>query len=318
MYLNVFFWLIMVAVSVLFALLARRAWRARNAIVKWVGVVLSGLLTLLVAIVSVVTLVGLVKLYAPKNAPIPDLKVAGTPEQIQRGEHLANAFCVECHSPNRQLPLIGGRDMGADFPLPLGSFVPANLTPAGDLKDWSDGEIMRVLRSGIDRDRRQLLFMSTVNVRHMSDNDLEAVIAFLRSQPAVVNKTQEPPDQPSLLAAIMMGAGMLPKGEAPVTGTITAPSKGPTVEYGEYMIGFQDCRDCHGEDLKGGKQGQLAPIGPNLSVVKGWTQEQFITTIRTGVDPNGWHLRDVMPWKTIGRLDDVELAAMHAYLASLP
>jgi mono/diheme cytochrome c family protein len=285
--------------------------------VKWGGVVLSGLLSLVFAAVSVVSLIGLFDFYVPKNIPVPDLKVSGTPEQIQRGEHLANAFCVECHSTNRQLPLSGGRDMGADFPIPLGSFVPSNLTPGGELKDWSDGEIMRVLRSGVDNNGRPLMIMSNVNVRHMSDEDLEAMIAFLRSQPAVENETQEPPDQPTFLAALMFGGGMLPKGEAPVAGPIIAPPKGPTVEYGEYMVGFQDCRDCHGEDLKGGKPGQLAPIGPNLGVVKDWTQEQFITTFRTGVDPNGWHLSDNMPWETIGRLDDVELAAMHAYLSAL-
>lgn len=318
MYVNILFWLIMVAVCVLFGWLAWRAWRAKNALIKWGGGILSSLLTLIVAAVSVVTLIGLVKIYMPRNAPIPDLTVAGTPEQIQRGEHFANAFCVDCHSTDGQLPLSGGRDMGKDFPLPLGSFVPANLTPAGPLKDWSDSEIMRVLRSGVDPEGRGLFIMSNVNVRHMSDADLEAVIAFLRSQPAVDNRTQEPPDQPSLLGAIMGGAGMLPQGEAPVTGTITAPPEGPTVEYGQYLIGFQDCRDCHGEELTGGKPGQLAPIGPNLRQVKGWTQEQFITTIRTGVDPSGYHLKDTMPWKTIGRLDDVELAAMHAYLASLP
>jgi mono/diheme cytochrome c family protein len=318
MYVNILLWLVMVAVCVLFGWLARRAWRARNAIVKWAGVVLSGLLTLVLAVVSVVTLVGLVKAYAPKNIPISNVTVAGTPEQIQRGEHLANAFCVECHSTNRQLPLSGGRDMGTDFPIPLGSFVPPNLTPGGELKDWSDGEIMRLLRSGVDNNGRVLMFMSLVNVRYMSDDDLNAVIAFLRSQHAVDNKTQDPPDQPTLLAAIMSGAGMLPKPLPPVTEPIIAPPVGPTVEYGEYMISFQDCRGCHGADLTGGTPGQLPPVGPNLRQVKGWTPEQFITTIRTGVDPSGYHLKDTMPWQTMGRLDDVELAAMHAYLASLP
>jgi mono/diheme cytochrome c family protein len=279
---------------------------------------LSGLLTLALAVVSVVTLLGLIKLYAPKNIPVPDVKVAGTPEQIQRGQHLANAFCVECHSTNRELPLSGGNDMGKEIPIPLGSFVPPNLTPGGELKDWSDGEILRVLRSGVDEKGRPLMLMSNVNVRHMSDADLAAVIAFLRSQPAVENKTQDPPDQPTFLAAIMGGAGMLPQPEAPVAGSISAPPAGPTAEYGEYMIGFQDCRDCHGEDLTGGTPGQLAPVGPNLRLVKGWTAEQFITTLRTGVDPSGHQLKETMPWKTVSRLDDVELTAMHAYLASLP
>jgi len=318
MYTNIALWLVMVAVCVLFGWLALKAWRAKNAMIKWAGVVLSGLLTLALAVVSVVTLIGLVKVYAPKNIPVPDIKVAGTPEQIQRGQHLANAFCVECHSTSRELPLSGGRDMGKDFPIPLGSFVPPNLTPGGELKDWSDGEILRVLRSGVDDKEHGLMFMSIVQVRHMSDDDLAAVIAFLRSQPAVENKTQEPPDQPTFLAAIMSGAGMLPKPLAPVTGPITAPPVGPTAEYGEYLIGFQDCRGCHGADLTGGTPGQLPPVGPNLRLVKGWTAEQFITTLRTGVDPSGHQLKDTMPWQTISRLDDVELSAMHAYLASLP
>src|SRR5574341_765738 len=318
MYLNILFWLIMLAVSVLFGWLTWRAWRAKNAIMKWGGVVLSGLLTLIVAALSVVTLMGLVKLYAPRDAPIPDLKVAGTPEQIQRGEHLANAFCVTCHSVSGELPLTGGVDLGKDVPLPLGTFVSVNLTPAGPLKNWSDGEIMHVLRNGIDPDGHWTLMMSNVNVRHMSDEDLQAVIAFLRSQPAVVNETQDPPDQPTLLAAIMLGAGMLPEGQAPITGVITAPPKGSTVEYGQYVLSYQDCRGCHGEDLTGGKKGQLAPVGPNLRVVKGWTQEQFITTLRTGVDPSGHRLSAQMPWKAVGRLDDEELAAAYAYLTSLP
>jgi mono/diheme cytochrome c family protein len=315
---NFVFWLLMVAVSALFGWLTWRSWHARHVFVKWGGVIVSGLLTLVMAGISVITLIGLVKAYAPKNIPIPDLTVAGTPEQIRRGEHLANAFCVDCHSTNRQLPLSGGKDMGPDFPMPLGSFVPSNLTPGRELKDWSDGEIMRLLRSGIDTDGRKLMVMSNVNVRHMSDEDLESVIAYLRSQPAVSNETPDPPDRATLLGIVLLGAGMLPEGEAPVTGPIIAPPKGVTVEYGEYMVGFQDCRDCHGEDLNGGKPGQLAPIGPPLAVVKSWTQEEFISTFRTGIDPSGSQISESMPWDTLGRLDDVELAAMHAYLSSLP
>ena len=35
-----------------------------------------------------------------------------------------------------------------------------NLTPAGPLKDWSDGEIFRAIRNGIDRDGQVLFAMS--------------------------------------------------------------------------------------------------------------------------------------------------------------
>jgi mono/diheme cytochrome c family protein len=144
------------------------------------------------------------------------------------------------------------------------------------------------------------------------------VIAYLRSQPAVENKTPDPPDRANLLAALLFGAGMIPGGLPPVEGAIVAPPKAPSVAYGEYILSFQDCRNCHGEDLKGGKEGQLAPIGWNLDPVKQWTAEQFIATMRTGVNPDGYHLSVNMPWKQVGRLDDVELQAVHAYLASLP
>jgi mono/diheme cytochrome c family protein len=318
MLVNILGWLVLVGITVLFGWLAWRSWRARNAVLKRVGLILSGLLCLVFAAVSVVVLTGLVRIYKPVKVSVPDLQIAGTPEQIARGEHLANSFCTGCHSTNGELPLTGGLDLGADLPMNLGTFVSVNLTPAGPLKDWSDEDIFQALRHGYNPKGRKLVLMSNVRVRNMGDEDLMAVIAYLRNQPGVENETQDPPDQPNFLAVAMAGAGMLPLGLPPVEGVITAPPKEPTAEYGQYIVGYQDCRDCHGEDLRGGVEGQLAPIGPPLMVVKSWSAEDFIQTMRTGVDPSGHQLLDTMPWKQIGRMDDIELTAMHAYLSSMP
>jgi mono/diheme cytochrome c family protein len=318
MIVNVIGWLALVGLAILFAWLVWRSWKAKNAFVKWGGLLISGLLFLVFALVSAVALVGLFKIYMPVKVAVPDLQIAGTPEQIQRGEHLADSFCTSCHSTTGDLPLTGGVDLGKEIPMPLGTFVSVNLTPAGPLKDWSDEDIFRALRHGYNTQGRKLVLMSNVRVRYMSDEDIKAVIAYLRNQPGVENVTQDPPDKPSLLAVTMAGAGMLPLGLPPVDGVVTAPTKGPTIEYGEYILGYQDCRDCHGADLRGGVQGQLGPIGPPLMLVKSWTAEDFIKTMRTGVDPSGHQLIEAMPWKQIGRMDDMELTAIHAYLASLP
>jgi len=315
---NLLTWLVIVVVTVVFGWLTWRAWRAKRWFVKWPGVVLSGLLTLVLGLVSVLAAIGLYQFYAPRGSPIEELQVAGTPEQIARGEHLAKIECVGCHALNGELPLSGGRDVAADLPLPLGSFISINLTQGGPLKDWSDGEILRVLREGVDRDGRPLVVMSVNTVRYFSDEDKQAIIAYLRSQPSVVTETPDPPDRPTLLFAVMVGAGQI-KFEPPVT--VVAPPKGPTAEYGAYIMGWRDCRGCHGADLNGGtgEPAGLSPKGPSLRVVQGWTLEQFMTTLRTGVDPSGHALdSSQMPWKEIGLMDDDELGALYAYLKALP
>lgn len=303
-------------VAAFFGFLTWRAWHAKNAIVKWVGVVFGALLTVIFLLVALVTTRGLYEAYRPRGNPVEQIRVQGTPEQIARGQHLANALCASCHTTNTQLPLSGGRDVAADSPIPIGHFYSINLTPAGPLKDWSDGEILRVLREGIDRDGQPLLVMSSNGVRYLSEEDKQAVIAYLRSQPPVVNDIPNPPDQPNLLAAFLVGAGVITFRE-PLSGQVTAPPHGATPEYGKYIIAYQDCDVCHGKDLTGGTD-PVAPHGPNLRLVKGWTLDQFITTMRTGTDPSGHQLKETMPWQYFSRLDDQELGAVYAYLHAMP
>jgi len=311
---NIVALLVLIAFVVLFAWLARRAFRSKRGLIKWVGVILAGLSTLLLSLLSVFAVIGLFKVYAPRGGPVPDITVEGTAAQIARGEHLAYAFCAICHSLDNQLPLSGGRDVGKDSPVPVGELIAANLTAAGRLRDWSDGEIFRAMREGTDRDGRPLITMSALSYRNLSDEDLQAVIAYLRSQAARQNET--PPDNPNLLFAIFSGAGLVPEPK-PITGAVVAPPLDATADYGEYIVSYAGCRDCHGANLSGGGGG-LTPAGPNLGVVTGWTQDQFITTMRTGVDPGG-HALDPrqMPWESIGKLDDVELAALYDYLHAL-
>jgi mono/diheme cytochrome c family protein len=193
--------------------------------------------------------------------------------------------------------------------------VSANLTPGGPLKDYTDGEILRVLREGVDKNGRKLVVMSGIFVRNMSDEDLKALIAYLRSEDPVENDVPKQLDQVNLVGAAMAGLGLVPSQPA-VMGSIVAPDKAVTAEYGQYVISYQDCRVCHGPDLNGGKN-QLTPNGPSLLAVKGWTQADFIQTLRTGVAPDGHQLNSIMPWKAAGRLDDTDLGALYLYITSL-
>jgi mono/diheme cytochrome c family protein len=303
---------ILFLIAIMLAWSAVRAWRSENQFLRWGGAGSACLLALAVSAAIVLLGGGLLKLNA-RTAPVPALKVAATPDQIQRGRAIANSFCGACHSKTGTLT--GGVDIGEHFPIRVGSLVSSNLTPAGQLRNWSDGEIFRAIRNGIDARGRWLIVMSYTNAGKLSDEDIEAVIAYIRSQPAAGETTPDPPDQLNPLGLMMLTAGMLPGGKPIQSGAIKAPPHRPTAQYGEYILSFQDCRECHGADLKGGVQGQLAPIGPGLGLVKDWKLEDFISTMRTGIDPAGHELGERMPWRPIGKMDDEALTAVYEYLA---
>jgi hypothetical protein len=115
--------------------------------------------------------------------------------------------------------------IGKHFPFPVGSFVSSNLTPAGRVNHYSDGEIFRAIRNGVDADGHWLTVMSYTNAGKLSDDDIQALIAYIRSQPGAGQETVNPPDQLNLLGVIMLGAGMLPGSKPVFTGVITAPPK---------------------------------------------------------------------------------------------
>lgn len=305
----------LIALAALLAWSGFRTWRAKNSIVKWGGIGLLAPLSVAVLSASALTSLGMIKQHS-RSAPVPDIKVAATPELVARGKGISDGLCGACHSHTGTLT--GGYDLAVELQVPIGSFVAANLTPAGPLKLWSDGEIFRAIRNGVDADGRWLTMMSYVNAGRLSDDDIKAVIAYIRSVPAAGDPTPDPPDHMNMLGLAMLGAGMLPDGKPIITGHVSGPLKGPTFEFGEYILAYQDCRECHGKNLSGGVPGQLAPLGPDLNLVKDWTLAGFLAAMRTGVDPNGHQISEQMPWRSVGKMDDDELAAIYQYLTHMP
>jgi mono/diheme cytochrome c family protein len=310
---NVIVLVIFVCAFLIGGLLCIRTRKIGNRPLRLLGVSASVLVTVVPVLIAVLMEIGLVKQHL-RSAPVPDLKMTATPGLIERGANIANALCSACHSESG--PMQGGLDMGKEFPLPLGTFVSANLTPAGPLRNWSDGEVFRAIRNAIDADGRWLTIMSYTNTGKLSDEDIEALIIFLRRLPAAGAVTADPPDHLTPIGLVMLGAGLLPTGKPVYTGTITAPSRGPTAQYGGYLISYNDCRECHGPNLTGGGSHQLGPPAPSLGHVRTWTLDQFRDTLRTGVDPYGHELGAQMPWKSLGRFADDDLRAIYQYLVA--
>jgi mono/diheme cytochrome c family protein len=226
-------------------------------------------------------------------------------------------LCPLCHSPNGKAPL-AGQNFGKDGP-PVGTIYASNLTPAGEINDWSDGEVIRAIREGVHKSGRPLVIMPSEVFHNLSDTDVQAIVAYLRSQPAVRPST--PPTKLNVVAALFIGSGVFhTSAQVPITQPIVAPTEGASADYGRYLVSILGCRLCHGENLAGRRPGGAGPpAGPNLTlIVPRWTEEEFIRTLRTGVNPYRHTLTAGMPWQAVSAFaGDDDLRGIYAYLHGL-
>lgn len=120
---------------------------------------------------------------------------------VERGRYLASIMdCTGCHTPGALAGkpdmerYLGGAQMGFQVP-EIGIFYPPNLTP--DIKtgigSWSEEQIITALRTGVRPDGRTLSpVMPYLSYAHMTDADVAALAAFLKSLPPVTNKVPGP------------------------------------------------------------------------------------------------------------------------------
>jgi cytochrome c553 len=157
--------------------------------------------TLASVLAFALTLVGFYKVNFPPVRGTPsDIKIAATPEQLARGAKIAQ-ICAGCHSATEDPPLTGQNMFANGGGPPVGTMYAPNLTPAGEIKDWTDGEIIRAIREGIHKSGRSLIVMPA-EIFATSDADVQSVVAFLRSQPAT--GAQSPPTKLNVVGALLI------------------------------------------------------------------------------------------------------------------
>ncbi len=258
------------------------------------------------------------------RVPVGNVDVPTGPEALARGRHLVQAVaqCTNCHGED-----LAGRRVGDD-PW-LGRLFAPNLTRGrGGVGSHSDAELVRSIRSGVGRDGRALLMMPAQYLRSLSDGDLGAIIAYLRSLPPVDREVPPPRVGPVARLLFFLGrlSDVVPAEALAAAGPPPpAPPPGVSVEYGRYLVDAAGCRVCHRADLDGGLH-PLAlpgePVPPDLTLsgaLRSWSERDFLRTLRTGITPDGRGLDDAfMPWRRIGQMTDAELTAIWRYLRSLP
>ena len=173
------------------------------------------------------------------EAPYPDIIASTDSAVIARGKHLvfSSAHCIDCHNKQNSDSLINlGQEVplsgGVAFELPVGTIYSKNITPDKEtgIGRYSDGEIARALRYGVHPNGTAVFdFMPFHNT---SDEDLTAIISYLRAQKPVKNKV---PGHELNAIGKAVNAFMVkpvgPTGEVPKS---VVPDT--TAVYGKYLV----------------------------------------------------------------------------------
>ena len=163
------------------------------------------------------------------------------------------------------------------------------------------------------------------DIANLTDADLAAIVAYVRSRPAVDNIV--PPVSVGPVGRALFLAGKLPilHAERIDHGRVHAPSivPGPTAEYGAYLASV-GCMGCHGPQYAGGHIASGPPDWPpaaNLTAagrLPQWNERIFRTVLREGKRPDGSTVNTVMPVRATTHLTDDEIEALWLYLRTLP
>jgi len=291
-------------------------------VLKWIGIVLGALAVLLIAAGLFLYISGNSTINKTYDVQVETVDIPEDAASIERGRHLAEVTCSGCHGEN-----YAGTPFFKDPA--IGSFPSANLTSgAGGVGgNFNDEDWVRAIRHGVAEDGKSLVIMPSNATYYYSDQDLGALIGYLKSLPAVDNELGE--KSWGVMGVLLVAAGPFANifpaeiidHDAPRP---AAPEAAASAEYGDYLVKVNDCQICHGEDLTGGQSPEPgAPPAPDITttgLIGAYQDEDaLLTFFRTGMTPYNKPVdNEIMPWEHFGLMTDEELTAVYLYLKSLP
>lgn len=311
-------------------------------VLKISGYIIAGIAVVVAAVI------GYLSVAFPKVSPAKELTIAATPEMLARGEYLANhiVVCLDCHSTRDWKkfagPIIpgtegkGGELFSRENVGVPGRFYARNITPV-NLKKYTDGELYRVITTGVTREGKALFpLMPYQSYGKMDPEDVKALIAYLRTLPP--KEGSYPESEYDFPMNIILKT--IPHDAAPME----RPETSDTVHYGEYLVTIAACADCHtpkdkgeaipGKYLAGGFEfkNELGDIVRSANITQSyetgigaWTEEQFLGKFKayrdsaarnTPVQPHEFN--SMMPWTVFAGMKDEDLKAIYRYLKTVP
>ncbi len=241
---------------------------------------------------------------------------------VQRGRYLyASRGCGDCHEKNGSGRVVIDDGKGFFVQAPNISPGPGSAVAAYSPADWN-----RAIRHGVKPDGRPLMVMPSEDYSRLTDEDLAALVAYVRQLPAVAGSAARV--TLPLPVKVVYAVGLMNDAAAKIDHALPPPQPVPeavTPEHGAYVA--HGCQGCHGEHLSGGTIPGAPPDWPaasNLTPGEGSALARyadvhaFAAMLRTGKRPDGSAVSQVMPFNALKEISDTDVAALHLYLNSLP
>jgi mono/diheme cytochrome c family protein len=301
--------------------------------------------------------VGYLAVRKPAQRPASTERIERTPARLARGRYLVEhlTHCLSCHSDQQMdrygMPPKPGTLGQGGYPFDSKLGVPGvvcaqNITPDPDygIGGWTDGEVLRAFREGVDRSGDALFPMMPYPYYHsMSDEDARSIVVYLR--------TLEPVHHPVPQKQLDFPVNLLVKSAPqPLEAPVEAPEDAKDhLAYGKYLVTIAGCVECHsphdahgqklpGKDFSGGWSLSLVSAGggkpvhvvpPNITpdpdaYFGTATKEQWIGRVKSfasmeGAAPIATPGRNtIMGWVEYAGLTEPDLGAIYDYMKTVP
>lgn len=227
--------------------------------------------------------------------------------------------CIDCHGQN-----LGGKIIESGFI--TGVIAAPNLTPGSGsaIKDYSDSDLVRVIREGIRPDGRSVLFMPSHKFQVIHKTDIEALVAYMKSVSPIergmpITRLTIPL---RFYHFVNRNLALFPATMVQRPVDFEEEISMSRLEKGKYIA--SSCVGCHGYKLEGGRVPGAPPYWPiatdltTTGIAGSWSKEEFIESMQKGITPDGRHLDSrYMPWEAFGQLNKEEFELLWEYMKSL-
>lgn len=251
---------------------------------------------------------------------------------VERGRYLVETIggCGNCHTPMGSRGRDMSRHLAGGFVIKDGPFVAyaSNITPDEEtgIGGWTDEQIVRAIREGVRPDGTMIGPPMPIELyRRLSDNDVKAMVAYLRTVKPVRNKVKK--------SVYNMP---LPTSYGPPVGKVDDVPRTDKVAYGAYLAGpVGHCIECHTPMVRGrrdwhrtglGGQPFEGPWGVSVAAnitphkddgLGGWTDAEIKRAIQQGISRDGRKLTPPMGYPFYKGIKPADMSAIVAYLRSL-